>query len=228
MAAFAANAQCTPGANFGDSIYGAWPDTVVNFPSAMQNDWYSTDLNFAVPVDAGLIDANYTGATISKFVVNSVSGLPTGLTYSCNISNCTYLGGSNGCAQISGICPTPGIYNIQINLTATVIAFGAPLPVSRSFTGYKIEVGTAGTITLLQKDITFAPNPASNEVSMSGLISAGIESISIYNTNGQLVKSVETNSYDKVDVNITDLNEGVYLVHLEGINGTLVKKFIKN
>lgn len=222
------NAQCTPGANYADSTYGVWPDTIQNFPIATQSVLYTTDLNFKVPSDAGDVDPNYAGYTIDHFVVNSVTGLPPGMNYSCNISNCTYAGGANGCAQITGTCTTPGVYNITIDLTATVIIFTQPVDVDQTFTGYKIAVGTAGTITLLQKDITFAPNPASNELSMSGLYSAGIESVSIFNTNGQLVKSMETNSYDKVDVNVSNLTEGVYIVHLEGVNGTLVKKFIKN
>lgn len=222
------SAQCTPGANYADSTYGVWPDTIQNFPMAMQDVAYVTDLNFKVPSNAGDVDPNYDGYVIDHFVVDNVIGLPTGMNYACNISNCTYAGGANGCAQITGTCATPGVYNIQIDITVTVIFLSQPVEVERSFTGYKIEVGTAGIITLLQKDINFAPNPASNEVSMSGLYSAGIESVSIFNTNGQLVKSMETNSYDKIDVNVSDLTEGIYMVHLEGINGTLVKKFIKN
>lgn len=222
------NAQCTPGANYADSTYGVWPDTIQNFPLAEQNVFYVTDLNFKVPDDAGDIDPTYAGATIQSFVVNNVSGLPTGMSYSCNISNCTYAGGANGCAQISGTCATQGVYDIQIDLTATVLILGNPVPVPRSFTGYKIEVGATGIVTLLQKDVTFAPNPVANELSMSGLYSAGIQSASIFNASGQLVKSIETNSYDKVDVNVSDLTDGIYMVHLQGVNGTLVKKFIKN
>lgn len=222
------SAQCTPGANYADSTYGVWPDTIQNFPMATQSVLYTTDLNFKVPSDAGDVDPAYAGYTIDHFVVNSVTGLPPGMTYSCNISNCTYAGGANGCAQITGTCNTTGVYDITIDLTATVIFFGQPVEVDQIFTGYKIEVGTAGIVTLLQKDITFAPNPASNELSMSGLYSAGIESLTIYNANGQMVRSLETNSYDKVDVNVSDLTEGIYMVHLQGVNGTLVKKFIKN
>ena len=44
------NAQsCTPGANYADSTYGVWPDTVINFPFATVSNPYSTDLNFKVP-----------------------------------------------------------------------------------------------------------------------------------------------------------------------------------
>ena len=69
-------AQCTPGANYADSTFGAWPDTTTNFPVGYPDFYYQTDLNFKVPNDAGDIDSAFTGSTIVNFTVDSVVGLP--------------------------------------------------------------------------------------------------------------------------------------------------------
>lgn len=223
----AANAQCTPGANYADSVYGVWPDTTQNFPLATQGVSYTTDLNFKVPTDASLIDPQYQNTTIQSFVVNSVTGLPAGISYACNISNCTYAGGANGCAQLNGTPTTAGTYPITINVTAAAQVFGLPgtISVPRSFTGYKIIVGSLGIATL-EADVTLSPNPAYNELNIDGLVATGTDKIEIYNMAGTLVKSVDS-VYDKVNVNISDFTEGVYMVRLSGPAGTITKKFVK-
>lgn len=226
--AFMSSAQCTPGANFADSTYGAWPDTVQNFPSATVDVFYTTDLNFKVPVNAGDIDPEYDGATIESFSVDSVVGMPDGYAYSCNISNCEYNGGANGCAQITGTCSTPGLYEIEIYLTANVIIIeGFPaVPVSQSFRGYKIAVGELGLAQLIESSVTIHPNPVLDELTLEGLSAYNFESIAIYNSNGQLVHALESNK-DIIEVNVSSIEQGIYFVHLSGENGTTVKRFIK-
>lgn len=226
---FAVNAQCTPGANYADSLYGVWPDTTQNFPSAMQNVAYTTDLNFKVPTDAGDVNPLFTGAIINNFTVTGVVGLPPGMNYTCNISSCAYAGGANGCAQISGTCATPGTYDIQINLTASVTLnpLLPPTDVPQSFTGYKIIVGSLGIATLDASNVTIFPNPVLNELTLEGLSAYNFETIEIFNAAGQSVKQVGSTELNKLELNVADLNSGVYMIHLNGVNGTTVKKFIK-
>ena len=95
--------SCTPGANFVDSTYGVWPDTIQNFPPAAANVAYSTDLNFKVPATVTPeLDASgqFVGSPIQSFTVTGVQGLPTGYNYACNIANCTYAGGEIGRAHV--------------------------------------------------------------------------------------------------------------------------------
>lgn len=231
--AFSSSAQCTPGANypdanFADSTYGAWPDTVVNFPGGMVNEYYTTDLSFKVPVNAGDIDPAYDGATIASFSVDSVVGYPVEFDYACNISNCEYSGGAFGCARLFGTTVTPGLYEIEIFLTADVIIVpGFPaVPVSQSFRGYKIEVGELGLTQLIESSVTMHPNPVLDELTLEGLSTYNFESIAIYNMKGQLVHALESNK-DIIEVNVSSIEQGIYFVHLLGENGTTVKTFVK-
>ena len=168
--------SCTPGSNFADSTYGVWPSPATNFPAALVNVPYTTDVNFKVPSTitdeiAAVIPeaARLVGAPIQSFKITNVSGLPAGFAYVCNISSCEYLGGSNGCANIYGTSvAAAGSYPaaIEFDITVLISLFpglpGVPITQSTSFDGYSIELGNAGTIEQIIAPITVSPYPANN------------------------------------------------------------------
>jgi hypothetical protein len=231
-----ANAQsCTPGANYADSTYGAWPDTIQNFPGAAAGVAYSTDLNFKVPatVTAGLDPTGvFVGSPIQEFTVTSVTGLPVGFDYACNISSCNYAGGANGCANLYGTTATEGTYDIVINIDAVVlitvpIVGQTPVTQSTSFTGYKIIVGTAGLIEAVINPITVHPNPANDVVTIEGLNKQmNITSVAITNMEGKVVRNIDVTS-PTMNVNLNGFDNGVYFVVVNHAGGTETIKFIK-
>jgi len=223
-----ANAQsCTPGANYADSTFGAWPDTIQNFPPAEANVLYTTDLNFKVPTDAGDVDPALAGSTIESFSVDAVTGLPPGMSYTCNIATCEYAGGANGCAQITGTCSTPGTYDITIDVTGVIIVFGFPVDAPYTFEGYKIIVGTAGTIEAIINPISIHPNPASDKITLSGLNpEMKISALAITNMEGKVIKNVDVTS-STMDVSLNDFESGVYFVVVDHAGGKETMKFIK-
>lgn len=80
---------------------------------------YSNVLTIAVPTsytDPG----SGTAYTIVKAKVDNISGMPAGIIYQCNPSNCTISAGSRGCILISGTASTPGTYPTQTIVTVTV------------------------------------------------------------------------------------------------------------
>ena len=123
--AFSSNAQCVPDPLYFDSIYGAWPDTITNFGPGQVGVFYTQILDFKLPTDAGDIDPQYIGLgiTIDSAVLASVAGLPPGISYACNTSTCSWLGGSQGCAAITGTPTTTGTYDIVISLDGWITVF---------------------------------------------------------------------------------------------------------
>jgi hypothetical protein len=242
LGVFNAGAQsCTPGANFADSTYGVWPDTVQNFPPASVGVAYSTDLNFKVPSEvtpevAGTDPAAQAvvGSQIQEFVVDNVAGLPAGFNYACNIASCTYAGGSNGCANLYGTATsaTVGTFPITIEVTATVLVelipgFPTPLDVPTSFSGYKLIIGYAGQIEGILNPISVHPNPANNYITVSGLEAAlNVQSIAVTNMDGQVVKNV-TPQAPTMDISLDGMASGMYFVVVEHAAGRELVKFIK-
>jgi hypothetical protein len=247
-AAISANAQCTPGsaypsANWADTAiapgYGAWPDTVENFPPAVVGVPYSTSLNFMVPTEVTAEVAGsdptaqgFIGTPIDRFSVTGVTGLPAGVTYACNISTCEYPSGPTlQCASISGVFPTAGTYNIEIGVEAILIVgfppFTTEFPYSTTFTGYKVIVGTAGLIDAVINPIEVYPNPASDKVTISGLNNQmKINGVKITNMEGKVIRTVDVTS-PSVDVELSGVENGIYFVVVEHANGTETVKFVK-
>lgn len=71
------------------------------------------------------------------------------------------------------------------------------------------------------------PNPAKNQLNISfdRQISEKID-IKIYNTLGQKVRQLKTNSGISVDLDISDLNSGLYLVKLTQAENSVTKRLI--
>lgn len=231
-----ANAQsCTPGANFADSTYGAWPDTIINFPPAAAGVFYSTDLNFKVPdqVTADLDDTGlFVGSPIQDFTVTGVTGLPTGLNYACNIGSCTYVGGANGCANLYGTTSVLGTHDVVINVDATIIIdipFVGPTPQTQatSFQGYKIVVGTAGLIEQVLAPISVYPNPASDFIKINGLSNAyEISRVDLIAADGSIISSDLSGSITP-SFDVSALENGIYMVKVYSQFGVSTCKFIK-
>lgn len=223
--------SCTPNAQYADSVYGVWPDTTTNFPPATQNVFYSTDLNFKVPADVpASLDATLAGTPIEGFVVTGVAGLPVGFDYACNVSSCQYAGGSNGCANVYGTAATTGVYNVTIQITATVtLPFIGGVDQDVEFTGYKIVVGAAGTIEQVIAPIIVSPNPANDEINIEG-ISASMKAskIEITNIEGKVVASKEVSNSSNFSFDLAGMKAGIYFVNVAHASGVETVKFIKN
>lgn len=236
------NAQnCTPGANFADSSYGIWPDTTTNFAPGEVNVPYSEDLNFKVPSELSAdvtggdpaLEA-FIGSPIESFKVTSVAGLPTGYDYACNVATCEYLGGENGCANVYGTTADAGIYEVTITVEGVILVVlfpGTPaVPVTQEidFGGYRIEVGSAGTIENTIAPITVAPNPANESLSVYGITSSMEASeISIVNLEGKVVKTRDLEVSNDLNFNLSDVQSGIYFVKVAHKYGLDTIKFIK-
>lgn len=76
-----------------------------------------------------------------------------------------------------------------------------------------------------QDDMYMSPNPATNYITFSNLRTLKIRQIDIFSTLGKLSKSVTPTSYDKsLNLNISDLNSGVYIVRLIDASGNAIKR----
>jgi hypothetical protein len=234
---------CTPGSNYpnatwADTIYGAYPDTIQNIPPGAVGVPYSTDLTFKVPAEVtpNLDPTGFAvGFPIQDFTVTGVTGLPAGFDYGCNISSCTFAGGTLGCANLFGTPAATGIYPLTINVDAIILISNpqlpflppVPVPQSTTFDGYKLVIGNAGIIEAIINPITIHPNPASDKITLDGLNEQmKISSVVITNMEGKVIKNVTVTSAT-MDVNLNGFDNGVYFVVVNHAGGTETLKFIK-
>jgi len=76
--------------------------------------------------------------------------------------------------------------------------------------------------------ITLSPNPTSGSISIHNKTTEPLDNLKFYDVIGKLVKSVNVNStHTKTQLNLEDLNSGIYLVKVTSIYGkTALKKLV--
>lgn len=125
-------------------------------------------------------------------------------TWSLNLLNCNNL----NCVSVSDVNYMDT--NFQIN--------------KESFTSFDSNCVTAGTDDLHVLEFELFPNSASTYFNINGNLNA-VETIRIYNLTGQVLKIIENNFDQNIDV--ATFSTGTYLVHISLLDKTIVKKLIK-
>lgn len=74
---------------------------------------------------------------------------------------------------------------------------------------------------ILMENIDVYPNPASNEVNIKLNNNISLKSVTLYNILGEKVKVSQNNQ-----INVEDLNNGIYIINISTSKGKIVKKLI--
>jgi hypothetical protein len=121
-------------------IPGVYPSplTTSNLPDGQQGSNYSETITVVVLADT-TIDLSVLGipglpalppvtVSVEYQRINAVTGLPSGLSDTCNINLCEIPGDSSGCIRISGIPDTSGTFAVGLD-TEFGILIPAAIPV---------------------------------------------------------------------------------------------------
>ena len=231
------HSQCVPDAQYSDSTWGIWPDTAQNFISGNTGVYYEQIVNFKLPTDAGDIAPQYAGYDLDNVSLVSVVGSPPGISYNCNTSNCTWDGGEQGCATISGIPNTNGTYPINLKILGCVSLFGIPICDTAFFSNYVIQIGPVGvdnyelTNNSLKLKKAF-PNPSNKSTNIQyETIKSENVSFEITNLLGELILNKNVSSkigLNSIQVNTSHLSNGIYLYSISNGLTTSTKRLIVN
>jgi PKD repeat protein len=118
---FGANAQCTPDQSITTPGFYPGPDSL---PCVERGVLFDTVLQFKnfTTIDAADFGIPFpVTITVNWVRVDSIGGLPNGLSYACSPSNCQFPSGSNGCINFTGTTnDAAGLYNLTIYATVNV------------------------------------------------------------------------------------------------------------
>jgi hypothetical protein len=91
---------------------------------------------------------------------------------------------------------------------------------------YKAEISTD---VILETSIVLFPNPTDKIISIQLQDNVFVEQVAIVNSLGELVKTVNPNMIldNTLEVDITSLTEGMYLIRFEHESGVVYKSFVK-
>jgi hypothetical protein len=223
---FIAYSQCTPDPSF--TSPGIYPDSATNFSAACVGIDYSQTITNIVPLDTVIVDFGMGITTsIDSIVIDNVTGLPPGMSIACNPAGCAFIGGSTGCAIITGICNTIGVYPLVFNLSAYVGGTTAANPIVLDY--YSITVSTDGCTEGIEKTeisaFKISPNPTSTSILIEGL--KDVKEIHLMNPEGKMIQSVAVNELNSISLDLESINSGLYFIQLISENGTEIVKIIK-
>ncbi|ESU24818.1 hypothetical protein FEDK69T_03710 [Flavobacterium enshiense DK69] len=131
-----------------------------------------------------------------------------------------------------------GIVPNQTELLATAGASATPLnaaSATMTFDNFLIKasatdtlLGTEAFTSVESSKLSVYPNPANNIVTISNAENLQINAVVITDVNGRTVKTLEFGGVAETQINVSDLNSGIYFMSIDTNEGTATKKIIKN
>ncbi|HRG57988.1 MAG TPA: T9SS type A sorting domain-containing protein [Bacteroidia bacterium] len=226
-------AQCTP-ATVGNA--GIYPDSATNFMPAYQGQAYSQLITVKVPQDT--VAPPLGTIVFDKIVLNSITGLPQGLSHSCVPSNCEFPGNATNCAIITGTTNDPvGEYVLTIKVTPYFNILGTVVPYAEeTISYYKIMVNPFNSTQSLNPN-NFSvsqntPNPSDNACDIYYTLTSKADvEIRLMNAIGKEVQRIKTNGIsgvNKYELNTTNLPQGIYFYSLFNGQTTVTKRLVVN
>lgn len=249
FSSFKLYSQCTPDVSCVSTSYGTCPDTIVNLPNAMVNHLYNEKISIKIPANGA--DWGYALLTITKLEIykdgntgtsdDGFINFPTEFNYACNGNNgnCSWLAGTNGCINISGIPITEGAF--KFNIVFKVYANGGALSLLDTVYGYKINVlndttqitGTNFNHSIQGFFLNISPNPIKNNLKLTfNNISDGeveikiidIVGVELFKEKNYFSKGTQTLTLSKNNLNI--LSGGLFYIAINTKENRLVKPII--
>ena len=233
-----ASAQCTADPQY--TVPGVYPDSATGMPAACIDIAYNETITIIVPVDTtAIVFGIPVTLPFDSIVISSWTGLPPGFTYAClspnniesPIDGCSFEGGQTGCISVMGSPVLADIGSYQQIITTDAYLQGNPLgnPSTVIVDYYFIQVLDCGLSLpgLTTSKFLVYPNPAKDVITLNGLNGIEVESVSVTNMEGKEIVSYSDITGPALDMNIADIDAGIYFVTIN-YNGTSeVVKFIK-
>tara|TARA_A100001037_G_C15076429_1_gene601972 strand:- start:15 stop:779 length:765 start_codon:yes stop_codon:yes gene_type:complete len=249
------NAQCTPNFIFTTlGLPGIYPpnlpipnipmtgiaDGQVNVPYSQSLTLVvledtTLDIGFLLPTSvvsamnlAGISTVMTVGA---NHVTYDITGLPSNLTFSCDINNCQYTSGIDGCIEINGTPTQSGTFPIDVNMVINIQipAIGAifagmavDLP---AFSGQQYDLfidGSAGINTHGIPQIEIYPNPTADKTTLRF---EAVKNIKVYDNLGRLAFA-QTDVNQKIVLSKSNLGSGHFIVEITDENSIHRKNLI--
>ena len=257
------NAQCSPDFIFTSlAIPGVYPPAVqipnVPLPLGIADGSvgvsYTQTLTLVVLQDttmdiASLLDPTIVTAinaagisTIMSLDVNhvvyDVSGLPNGLSYTCDQSGCQYSSGVDGCILIDGTPTQGGTFPVPVNMTVNVQIPAIPNPIpglppilpataidipTFPVVEYDLLISGGTAVTdFRSSDFTLFPNPTSYNTTLNLKTTADVK---IYNVLGEVVVNYSSVK-NTLKIKKSDLGIGMFYVLISTKNQKEIIKLI--
>ncbi len=176
--------------------------------------------------------------TVSFYISNFQNATTATGTYQLTVGNAstvaaqtTILGSETGITTTGFVQKTftftpttAGVYYFGLRNNSALNAAGTHALIVDNFS----VTQTLSVDEFLNSNFSVSPNPAKDLITISNTENISVNSISITDLNGRIVKQNTYSNETNVQVNISDLSSGVYMMNITSAEGSVTKKIIKN
>ncbi|UOK41675.1 MULTISPECIES: T9SS type A sorting domain-containing protein [Flavobacterium] len=122
----------------------------------------------------------------------------------------------------AGVGPQPGLAPNTVAATVTMDNFVVRASATDTL------LGTEAFSSVESSKFTVYPNPVNDIVKISNGENLQINKVAITDINGRTVKTLDFNGVTETQINVSDLNSGIYFMSIDTNEGTATQKIIKN
>ncbi len=178
--------------------------------------------------------------TVTYYIRNYQSATTATGSYQLTVGNASTVGAQTTILATETGLTTVGFVQKTYTFTPTldgVYYFGlrnnSPLNATASSTHAllidKFEVTqTLSVNEFLNSKFSVSPNPANDFISVSNSDNILVSGISITDLNGRVVKQNSYSNVSDIQVNVSDLASGMYMMNITSDKGSVTKKIVKN
>ena len=120
--------------------------------------------------------------------------------------------------------PSTGVYYFGFRNTSAANAAGTHALIVDNFTVTQV----LSTSDFVASKLSVYPNPVNNILNITNNAGLQINKTVITDINGRTVKTLNHDGVSELQINISDLNAGIYFMNIETNEGTATKKIMKN
>ncbi len=225
-----------------NTIYAGQPFTLsfnLGNTSALVDSIYAIGFSMSYPDQ--LLDNASSAMSCNASVISSPSGLlnifkPTTGSADLAVTKTNQANAANVQGSIFSLnlqaaqnIGSDANFNFSLSNMKAITRSGANIPLAGVDAQVTFKASTATGIKVYSADkYSVYPNPAQTKITISAPGATKIEHYEIYSVSGELIKS-NTALTEKLEINVSDLSNGCYLVKLKSDNGSVVtKRFIKS
>lgn len=209
--------QCIPDPQFTQP--GIHPDLNSISTTIEVGTSFTQDLTVVIPADTTIFNQTIT---IDSARLSDVLNVPQGMGYSCDVNDCTWDGGTAGCARISGVPTQIGSYDLIIQAEFFLDGLGST---TISDTLEVNVVQQSSVPELNPESVAIYPNPANDQLTIKLKDAFQFGSAEVMNVMGAKVNEMSLNNGTNT-FPLTGLTSGVYFVKLTTDQGYWLEKLV--
>lgn len=247
-------AQCSPDDyTFDGAQFGVSPDPLLgeSFEIGYLGMAYADIIYMLVPTEAGDVDTAFAGfGTIDSLRLDAVNvsvngnlvDISTiGLGFTCNNNGdlndpCSFLGGEQYCADLTGTPTMAGVFPLEIAVTGWVNSFLGTIEIPYSFTNYSITVVDPDFVTENVKTelnaISNFPNPVDNSTDI--VFEINKSQPVVFTVNNLLGEKVSSKNFqarrgkNTISFDASSLKAGIYLYSITAGDKKVTRRMVVN